>query len=148
MKRKRRVKNKDSYSAKLKKKDWFQWKSSGLRSSWRARAKKNELNLLSVPTRIEIQDWLKSKYPFKDYLTGESLTKTQIELDHITPVSRGGTFSLSNIGVTSKKNNSAKGDLTQEEYQGLLLAIVRWEDQGERLLSRLRRSNNIYRRRS
>ena len=144
----RKVKSKDSYSARLKKKDWMQWKASQLRASWRSRAKKNQIASIGVPNRQEIQDWLKSKYPFKCYLTGESLTKTQIELDHKIPVSRGGTFYLNNVGITSKKNNSAKGDLTEEEYQGLLMAMVRWEDQGERLLSRLRRSNNIYRRKS
>jgi hypothetical protein len=137
---------KDNYNSRLKKSNWHQWKASRLRSSWRARAKKLKVNLDDVPTREEIQDWLISKEPFKCYLTDISLNKGDIELDHKEVTSKGGSFKLFNIGITSKFYNSAKGDMAEKEFLSLLKLIKTWPDKGQSLLKRLRSSNNMFRR--
>lgn len=99
-----------------------------------------------VPSRIEIQEWLETQIPFKCYLTKEPLTKARIELDHKEATSRGGTFGLLNVGVTSRHMNAAKGGMHEKEFRGLLKLISKWEDGGHTLLMRLRASNNVFRR--
>jgi len=51
------------------------------------------------------------------YLSGEkiNLFENNYSLDHITPPSKGGDNSLSNLGILHRKVNSIKTDLTVEE---------------------------------
>lgn len=128
----------------LKSENWFRWKATCLRGSWRRRAKKFGIDLNTIPTRQEIENWLIDSYPFKCYITGESLSKAKIELDHKVPCSRGGTFMLDNIGITSRGTNNIKGDLLLSEFKSLMKLITKWECKGERILKRLRRGNSIY----
>lgn len=61
------------------------------------------------------------------YLTGEEIDLKQTALyhfDHIKPVSKGGTNHLSNLGLTTKKANRAKGDLTLNEFLGLCEKVL------------------------
>lgn len=53
----------------------------------------------------------------KCYLTGIDIdmTKDDYQLDHILPISRGGTNELSNLGITCPEVNQMKGPLTTEE---------------------------------
>lgn len=140
--------SKSSYNNKLKKEKWTQWKASRLRSSWRSRAKKLKLDPDTVPTRQEIQDWLESCKPFECYLTGSTLKQSDIEVDHREVTSKGGSFGLDNVGLTSKFYNSAKGDMSEKEFRQLLKLINKWSDKGQSVLKRLRSSNNIFRRRN
>lgn len=138
----RKVSNK---TKELKRTRWTYWKASQLRANWRSRCKKVKGDLDTVPTRVEIQDWLERIVPYSCYITGERLIKSKMEADHILPISRGGTFELKNIGITSKRFNSLKGAMTVKEFKQLLEVVKGWEDKGESLFKRLMLSNNIYR---
>ena len=140
-------KSKAKYLKNLKKYKWTQWKASRLRSDWRTRAKKLELDPDKVPSRVEIQCWLEENMPFKCYLTDEPVIKSVVEMDHKVATSRGGSFDLHNVGITCKQLNAAKGGINEDEFRQLLKLISKWTDHGELLLRRLRASNNMFRRR-
>lgn len=55
----------------------------------------------------------------KCYLTGTPIDLSQpgtYQLDHIIPVSRGGTNDISNLGLTTKQANKCKSDMTDIEF--------------------------------
>lgn len=128
----------------LKKNRWHFWKASQLRANWRSRCKKIDGDLESVPTRQEIEDWLHIT-PLICYLTGEDVIKSRMEVDHKNPISTGGSYLFSNLGITSKRLNSAKGNMSEKEFKGLLKLIFKWEDKGKQLLNRLIAANNVFR---
>jgi len=130
----------------LKKKNWFQWKASQVRSSWRSRARKYGHNLDDVPSRIQIQEWLESQDPLKCYITGSFISPEVVELDHKIPLIRKGKLSLENVGITSRWYNNVKGQMTEKEFRSLLKVVSKWEDKGQALFKRLSASNHIYRR--
>ena len=132
---------------KLKRERWSFYKASNYRNSWRARCKKVNGPLEEVPTRPEIQQWIEGQEPYKCYISGDSLNKNTMEADHKDPLSRGGSFKLKNIGITSKRLNRLKGNMKLKEFKQLLKLTSKWEDKGESLFSRLLQSNNVYRRR-
>ena len=63
----------------------------------------------------------------KCYLTGVPIdledTKSY-QLDHIIPVSRGGTNTLDNLEIATKKANQAKADMTLDEFKNLCQLVV------------------------
>ena len=65
------------------------------------------------------------------YLTGKiiNLNKTDsYNLDHIIPVSRGGTNELDNLEITCVEANAAKGNLTLKEFYSLCVKVLKWRD--------------------
>lgn len=55
----------------------------------------------------------------KCYLTGEKLDISKPRMyhfDHIVPRTRGGSNTLDNLGLCTKKANMSKGDMTRDEY--------------------------------
>jgi 5-methylcytosine-specific restriction endonuclease McrA len=63
----------------------------------------------------------------KCYLTGRQLDlskKAEYQLDHIHPVSKGGSNELGNLGVTCKEANMAKGDMTTGEFIDLCIEVL------------------------
>lgn len=52
-------------------------------------------------------------------LSGRQLTPETASLDHIVPLSRGGTHDLNNLWIVDHKVNAAKGTLTVEEFVSL-----------------------------
>lgn len=67
--------------------------------------------------RKKIKDYLDSVD--KCYLTGrkiDTLDVTTYEFDHIIPLSKGGTSSFENLGITRPEANRAKYDLSVEEF--------------------------------
>lgn len=53
------------------------------------------------------------------YLTGRPIDLTQPKtytFDHIVPAARGGSNDMSNLGLCCKDANSAKADMTQDEF--------------------------------
>lgn len=144
MKNKKVIKEPTSYMGKLKLKNWYQWKASRLRSDWTSRAKKGKGDPEDVSTRIDIQEWLLKLEPFKCYLTGEPLCRETMEADHRNPVGRGGSFKISNVAITSKHLNAAKGNMTEDEFRSLLTLIHTWEDNGKQLLSRLKQGSTVF----
>jgi len=127
--------------ARRKKKDWLKWKASNLRASWMTRARKYEnINRDTIPTTTEIRKWLKEQHPYKCYLTGRNLDRDKMEVDHKRPVSKGGSFTLDNVGLTDTNTNALKSDMLEEDFRSLLLCVAKWEDKGESLFSIMRRA--------
>jgi 5-methylcytosine-specific restriction endonuclease McrA len=124
----------------LKRTNFPRWKSSGLRSAWLARCKKVGLDVSQVPNTKQIEQWLIDNAPYTCYYTSIALN-TQFEVDHKTPVSRGGTFGFDNLVIASPAMNGAKGSMTSQEFKQLLKLINKWPDQGKQLLIRLRRAH-------
>lgn len=129
-----------------KKENWFFYKASQVRSSWRTRARKYGHPLEDVPTRIQIQEWLEKQDPVKCYITGSFISNEVVELDHKTPLVRGGKFALDNVGITSRYYNNVKGQMNEKEFRQLLKTVSKWEDKGAALFKRLMSSNHIYKR--
>ena len=57
-------------------------------------------------------------------LTGRKLTKDNISLDHIIPISKGGTNSFSNLQLVDIQANRAKHVLSLEELKTLCQQIL------------------------
>ena len=78
------------------------------------------------------------KYSYKDviehvggietkcYLTGRpiNLTENKYNLDHIIPVSKGGSNELVNMGLTCPEANASKSNMTVEEYLELCKEVL------------------------
>lgn len=126
---------------KFKKRDPIKHKAYQYRNNWLQRSKKQQLEH-TVPTRLEIETWLRNQEPFRCYYTGVPVE--EISLDHKNPIALGGDYSLSNVVVTSSKINGAKGHLTDEQFKQLLTVIEQWPDKGESLLKRLRYAGGMY----
>lgn len=123
---------------------WTNRKAVMARSSWLQRAKKVGVPKEEVPTRAQIQKWLELNNPPVCYLSNKTISVASVEIDHKTPLCKGGSFSLDNAGLTTRFYNNAKGSLTEEEFRGLLDCVSKWSDKGESLLLRLISSNLIY----
>lgn len=54
------------------------------------------------------------------------MTEANLSADHAQPVSRGGSWSLSNVRVVCGRCNRAKGSLTWTEYMSLLSVVRCW----------------------
>lgn len=122
---------------------WIKRKASNLRSSWLKRSTDKDL----VPQRVDILEWLNQNYPFRCFYSGTPISRNVVEIDHLNPLSREGSFSLDNAVITSRYYNNAKGDLNHKEFKALLKLVEKWECKGERLFKRLISSNNIFKRR-
>jgi DNA-binding CsgD family transcriptional regulator len=69
------------------------------------------------------------------YLTGELINLEEpmsYSLDHINPVSKGGTNELNNLQITCASANSAKSNLTLDEFYKLCERVLRWRDINKR----------------
>lgn len=119
-------------------------KASSLRTSWKKRLTKYSEDQTLLPTFEEIKKWLYEHYPFTCEYDHVELVDSDAGFDHNVPIARGGSFGLDNIVICHKLHNSAKGELTGDEYKQLLAVIRKWEDKGEKFLTRLRQSNTIF----
>ena len=97
----------------------------------------------------EIEAWLltyESKietYRSKIYLsceyTSEPVKLADIQIDHRIPISRGGSFGVENLAITSGKSNQHKSELTGAEFLQLLLLLDTFDSAAKtNVLSRLR----------
>lgn len=61
------------------------------------------------------------------YLTGKQITLSEddYELDHIIPISRGGSNNLSNLGILSVEANQSKGGLLNKEFIELCIKVLK-----------------------
>lgn len=78
------------------------------------------------------------------FYSGEKITPATMQVDHRTPIERGGSNDFSNLCLASKASNNAKGALTEEEYRSLMACIETFHDGGKDVLRRLRASSYIY----
>jgi len=121
-------------------------KCSAFRTNCIARARKLGIPVSSVPMPREFAEWLtlqpitiKRKRAYLTcYLTGALVPLAKIEFDHRIPVSRGGSFQVFNLGVTSAQINQAKSNRTEDEFKSLLALITGFEDQGKSIIADLR----------
>ena len=47
-------------------------------------------------------------------------------MDHIIPVSKGGSNDLENLGITYPKANTAKSNMSVNEFVRLCAEVVKW----------------------
>jgi 5-methylcytosine-specific restriction endonuclease McrA len=122
----------------IKKTDPLLHKARLLRQTCISRIPKDDLRRVTTPPVKEFHDWLLSQQPFTCYYSGEQINGIKFHVDHKKPLERGGTNEVSNLCIASPKMNTAKGGLSEEEFQSLLALVSTWEDKGERLFRRLR----------
>lgn len=133
--------DRELYSAKkrkqqVKKENPILYKARNLRSRLLARSKDPGIKQ-TTPTAKELEQWL-TKKQYICYYSGEELTIDSLTVDHKIPLNRGGTNEINNLCICSNHMNTAKGTMTSEEFIELLLLINKWDDNGARLLRRLK----------
>ncbi len=69
-----------------------------------------------------------SKQNHKCALTGRELTSENCSIDHIVPLSKGGTHSIDNAQLVVAEANHAKGSLTQDEFGQLCRDVLGYAD--------------------
>lgn len=64
--------------------------------------------------------WKKGQIPQVKYgFYGEKLTKKNVSLEHLKPISKGGKTEWSNLVLADNKINNARGDKPLEQYLNL-----------------------------
>ena len=66
-------------------------------------------------TAQEVKAWIDSQNPICAYCSIE-LSDNQIQLDHITPLSKGGSHTIDNFAISCRSCNCSKGNKTLEEF--------------------------------
>jgi len=125
-------------------------KAATFRGHCLTRADKLGIDRANVPMPKEFDAWLltyesrlelsrKRLYLRCEY-TNELVKIADIQIDHRTPISRGGSFGIENLAVTSGKTNQHKGSLLQSEFLELLDLLGSFEPAAKTdVLTRLRR---------
>ena len=130
-------------------------KAANFRNNCLYRADKYGIDRANVPMPKEIEAWLltyeakietsrKRLYLRCEY-TGELIKLSDIQIDHRTPISRGGSFGIENLAITSGKTNQHKGELLDSEFSQLLTLLNQFEPIAKNnVLSRLRRGGGRF----
>jgi len=126
--------------------DWWVWKSRNLAA-----------NLSKIgnesPTAKQLEYWMREYWGDHDragidhmqcYYCATMLTSNNLQIDHKQPHTRGGPNHVTNLAMSCKGCNQAKGDMNETEFCELLDTVYRWHDEGKSILSRLRASTQIY----
>lgn len=74
-----------------------------------------------IMNRIERQAYLCA-------LSGRDLTPKNASVDHIQPLSRGGTHTIDNIWIVDHQVNIAKGTMTVDEFTEMCRQVVAYSD--------------------
>ena len=134
---KKRVKNQKThplckkvgaFKARCSKSSWTNFRSKI--KCFKRRANYNNRHRVKVKTPYTCQDVVEKlgSRP-RCYLTGKIINLNKPDsynLDHIVPVSKGGTNELDNLQITCVEANSAKGNLTLKEFQSLCKRVIKW----------------------
>jgi 5-methylcytosine-specific restriction endonuclease McrA len=130
-------------------------KASNFRNNCLKRARKLSIDTKTVPMPNDfylfllaqedsIQLYRKRQYLICEY-TGARVPLKDIELDHKEPVSRGGSFKIHNLAVTSKRTNQQKGGLNAMEFARLIDLLDEFEpDSKKDVLARLRAGSSRF----
>ena len=125
-------------------------KAATFRGHCLPRADKLGIDRDNVPMPKEIEAWLltyesrlevvrKRLYLRCEY-TNELVKIADIQIDHRTPISRGGSFGIENLAITTAQSNQRKGSLLQSEFLELLQLLDSFEPVAKTdVLTRLRR---------
>lgn len=124
-------------SYRLKFQDWESWKASKLRTSWLKWASELGIDRARVPTRPEIDAWLRLQAAVCPYCE-VALTPKTYTIDHLIPLARGGRVEFDNLSPACKRCNDTKGEMTAAEFRQLRAMVLTWEDKGKNVLARLR----------
>lgn len=62
-------------------------------------------------------------------LSGRQLSPETAQIDHIVPISKGGSHDLSNIWIVENTINFAKGTMTVEEFVAVCRDVAQFEGQ-------------------
>jgi len=137
-----------SHHKNLKANDWFTWRARSLRSRWRARCKdvKRMDEIDDIPIANDIRDWLVRIHPFRCYYSGKLIANDDVNFDHATPVSRGGSFKLNNVVPTTAKMNGLKGEMLETDFIELLQLANTWTDKGKALFALINRGKLMFQR--
>jgi HNH endonuclease len=131
-------------------------KAANFRNNCLNRADKLGIDRANVPMPKEIEAWLltyeqqietnrKRLYLRCEY-TGELVKIADIQIDHRTPISRGGSFGIENLAITNGKTNQHKGSLKKSEFLELLQLLDGFEPVAKTdVLARLRRVGAFFR---
>lgn len=74
-------------------------------------------------TSAKILEWL-NQQGYRCALTGWELTPDNASLDHIEPLSGGGSHGMENVQILASKVNQAKGTMSQEEFVAMCKAVA------------------------
>tara|TARA_B100002019_G_C20960335_1_gene445996 strand:- start:11 stop:571 length:561 start_codon:yes stop_codon:yes gene_type:complete len=119
--KKRLVKRRAKYPLYRRSMEWVGFdKLKKSKNIWRARKDKNRAELL--------HEYIKEEFNNKCYISGRDLPDdfSKIELDHIKPVSKGGSNDISNMGPTLRHSNAMKSDMTMEELLELCTDVLEY----------------------
>jgi len=84
--------------------------------------------------------------PLLCHFCGISLTSLNLSVDHLTPISREGTWDLDNLAFVCLPCNLAKHELTEVEFSNLRTLIKTWPlNATRRFLARLRSAGAKFR---
>jgi len=129
-----------------KQKNWYNWKASCLISSFQRRHKEYKIPYNFLTVRKEYEETIRKVLTQNCEYCGVKLTKSNLSVDHKTPLVRGGDTSHSNLAYCCSNCNSEKGNLTDIEFKQLKALLNTWNDKGSSLLKRLRAAGNMFNR--
>lgn len=81
-------------------------------------------------TTQEVKAWIDAQSPVCSYCAIQ-LSSDQIQLDHVIPLSRGGSHTIDNFAISCRSCNCSKGNKTLEEfiaYKELHLKLIEASD--------------------
>ncbi len=93
-------------------------RSSGWKNSLVTRSKKT--NVECNVTLEELRQMMYDAYGTSCRYCGRRLDITNLVIDHIVPMAKGGNSNIENLQVICKTSNSMKGSLSEENFQILL----------------------------
>lgn len=142
---------------KLTPTQWAHQRAERFRAKSLARARKLKMNVDDVPSRKQLEHWILdnmkfdsdciSTYAFFEcYITGLRVMLPDAEIDHINGVRNG--LGFDNMGVTSREFNQIKSDMPLRDFKALMACIAEFDDAGKSVMTRLKRGNMVFMRKS
>jgi 5-methylcytosine-specific restriction endonuclease McrA len=77
------------------------------------------------PTKRELLRLVESQ-KYRCALSGDELDPDFAALDHVNPVSKGGSHAVSNLQVITKTINAMKGTLSNDEFIAICKQVAQW----------------------
>ena len=82
-------------------------------------------------SRQQLERILKAQ-KYRYFLTGRPLTPSDVSVDHLVPLSRGGSQDVSNLRLVTRGANHAKSNLLLQEFVELCRDVVAEERRRKR----------------